>query len=458
MDYRTFLDHKAQLGGNHGFGPLWMPEFQKEHQFRLTEWALHKGRAAVYADCGLGKTLIDLVFAENVARHTGGRVLILAPLAVSHQIAREADAFGIDARVSRDGTLHRITVTNYEKLHLFHSSDFDGVVCDESGILKDIKGTTRRVVTAFMRKIRYRLLATATPAPNDFVELGTSSEALGYLGAIDMMNRFFKHDSNRGSIGGRDNYAKGKWRLLGHAELPFWRWVCSWARAIRKPSDLGCSDEGYDLPELIQREHRVEASRPMPGFLFTLPASGLREQKAEQRATLQERCEKSAELINGTGEPAVAWCYLNPEGDLLERLIPDAVQVRGSDSDDAKERKLIDFASGRTRVLVTKPSIGAWGLNWQHCAHMTFFPSHSYEQFYQSVRRCWRFGQKRPVTVDLITTDGEQEILQNLQRKAEQANQMFARLVEQMNHAQGLARAEEFSGSQEVPSWLCGNR
>lgn len=457
-EYAEFLESKSQLGGEHGFGRIVNHDFLFDYQAHLTEWATQKGRAAIFADCGLGKTAMELAWADNIAKKTGHPVLLLTPLAVAHQIALEAEKFGIEAHVSRDGTPKRnITITNYEKLHLFNSRDFSGAVCDESSILKNFDGSTRGAVTVFMRKMAYRLLATATPSPNDFIELGTSSEALGYLGHMDMLNKFFRNTLGN-SATGRYRGEVIKWRLKGHAELPFWRWVCSWARAVRKPSDIGFSDVRFTLPALIERQHKVDPKTAPDGMLFALPAHGLKEQREERRRTLNERCERVAELVNGTGDAAIAWCHLNPEGDLLESLIPDAEQVSGADSDDVKERKLVGFARGDFRVLITKPSIGAWGLNYQHCNHQTFFPSHSFEQYYQAVRRCWRFGQKRPVTVDIVTTEGEKDVLANLQRKSEQAGKMFANLVDQMNAALGIERGEKFTKKQETPSWLCATK
>lgn len=457
MDYQEFLNRKAQIDFNDGFSPLFMPDYLFDFQRAMAEWSILKGRAALFEDCGLGKTVQELVWAENVARHTNGNILILTPLAVSHQFVTEGEKFGIEVKRSNRGEVHRIAVTNYERLHLFNWKDWSGVVCDESAILKSFKGKLRLEISIFMRKIRYRLLATATPSPNDFPELGTSSEALGYLGHVDMLNKFFKNTLNNSSQGryGREII---KWRLKGHAETAFWRWVCSWARAIRKPSDLGYCDDGFVLPPLQEREHVVESNTVPDGFLFSVPAYGMKEQREERRRTIEERCEKVAELVNKTGEPAIVWCHLNPEGDLLEKVIPDAVQVSGKDSDDAKERKLIDFAEGRARVLVTKPVIGAWGLNFQHCNHMTFFPSHSFEQYYQGVRRCWRFGQKRPVTVDVITTEGEQRVLKNLQRKAEQADKMFLNLVAEMNNVLRIDRTNDFTKEEVIPSWLSSTR
>lgn len=454
MNYEDFLSVKTQAGADSGFPPVWMPDFLFDFQAEIVDWSVRKGRAAILADCGLGKTPMELVWAENVVRHTGGRVLLLTALAVSPQIVEEAEKFGVRVTRSGDGTAHPgITVTNYERLHFFNPADFAGVVCDESSILKSFDGRRRAEITVFMRKVPYRLLATATAAPNDYIELGTSSEALGYLGHMDMLNRFFKNDLNN-SAQGRMRGEVIKWRFKGHAEVPFWRWVCSWARAVRKPSDLGYDDRAFILPPLIEREHLVDVNAKLDGMLFALPAVGLKEQREERRKTIADRCSKVAELVNGTGQPALVWCHLNEEGDLLERLIPDAVQVSGKDSDDEKESRMMAFAHGQARVLITKPKIGAWGMNFQHCNHVTFFPSHSFEQYYQGVRRCWRFGQKREVNVDIVTTEGERGILRNLQRKAEQADRMFGNLVAEMNAAIAIGRAAEYTKPQEIPAWL----
>jgi hypothetical protein len=452
--YDDFLLEKTQAGADSGFDPVWVPPFLFDFQAELVEWSVRKGRAAIFADCGLGKTPMELVWAENVVRETKGKVLLLTALAVAAQIVREAEKFGVQVTRSSDGTSHPgITIANYERLHLFNPADFAGVVCDESSILKSFDGSRRLEITTFMRKVPYRLLATATAAPNDYIELGTSSEALGYLGHMDMMNRFFKNDLNN-SAQGRMRGEVIKWRLKGHAEIPFWRWVCSWARAIRRPSDLGFADDRFILPPLVEAEHLVQANTLADGMLFALPAVGLKEQRDERRRTIQERCEKVAALVNSTGQPALVWCHLNEEGDLLEKLIPDAVQVSGSDTDEKKEDRLTGFAEGRARVLVTKPKIGAWGLNYQHCAHVTFFPSHSFEQYYQGVRRCWRFGQARPVQVDIVTTEGERGVMKNLQRKAGQADAMFSRMVAEMNEALSIERANIHTKPMEIPSWL----
>lgn len=454
--YAEFLRGKSHLGARDGFRPTFMPNDAFPFQAALAEWALWQGRAALLEDCGMGKTLQELVWAENVARHTGRPVLILTPLAVAAQFVREGERFGIEVVRIASGSPPRpgIYVTNYEKLHLLEPGDFAAVVCDESSILKDFDGQRRREITEFMRRMRWRLLGTATAAPNDYTELGTSSEALGYLGHMDMLGRFFKNDQNNASTGRGYLGKHNAWRFKGHAERPFWRWVASWARALRRPSDLGFPDGDFHLPELVEREHVVE-SRTLPdGWLFAVPASTLQEQREERRRTIGERCERVAGLVNPTGQPALVWCHLNDEGDLLQRMIPDAVQVSGADSDEAKEEKLLAFAAGEARVLVTKPKIGAWGLNFQHCAHVVTFPSHSYEQYYQGVRRCWRFGQRRPVIVDVVATEGERGVLANLRQKAAAADRMFSRLVEEMNAALHIERATPFTQPETVPAWL----
>lgn len=452
--YDEFLRGKAQEGADCGFAPVWMPDFLFPFQAAKTEWAIRKGRGANVGDCGLGKTPMGLVWASNVARKTGKPVLYLTPIAVGAQTIREAEKFGIEACQSRDGSsAGHIVVTNYERLHHFHPDDFGGVVCDESSILKSFAGERRGEITRFMRKVQYRLLQTATAAPNDYVELGTSSEALGYMGHMDMLSRFFKNDLNN-SATGRNHGQAMKWRLKGHAEEPFWRWVCSWMHAIRRPSDMGFADDGYLLPPLHEVEHLVDADTLAPGMLFAMPAQGLQEQREERRRTLHERCERVASLVNHTGQPALVWCHLNDEGDLLEQLIPDAVQVSGADSDDAKEERLLAFADGKARVLVTKPKIGAWGLNFQHCAHQTYFPSHSFEQYYQAIRRSYRFGQQRSVRVDIVTTEGDRGVMANLQRKAAQADELFTRVVAHMNNALAIERANHMTQQMEVPSWL----
>lgn len=460
--YDQFLADKAQLDGNHGFEPIWLPEFLFPFQRSLCEWAIRKGRAAIFADCGLGKTPMELVWAENVVRKTNKRVLIMAPLAVSYQIAREGEKFGIECQVCRDGKLNgaKIVITNYERLHYFDSKDFIGAGADESGILKNFDGKTKAQITEFMRMLPYRLLGTATAAPNDYPELGTSSEALGDLGFMDMLQKFFKADNNSYAQGGRGggrfdkNPFESKFRFRGHAERDFWRWVCSWARAIRKPSDLGFEDGSFILPPLNVRHHMVAGEIIPDGELFPIIASGLKEQRQERRGTLQGRCEMAAGLINQRKDPSIAWCNLNDEGDLLEELIPDAVQVSGADSDEQKEEAILSFIEGKVRVLVSKAKICGLGLNMQHCAHQTYFPSDSFEQWYQSIRRSWRFGQKNQVTIDVVTSKGEEKTMKNLQRKAKAAEEMFERLTSLMNNELQIHKQNPFTNKTKKPKWL----
>jgi len=462
-EYERFIAAKLQEGSRSGFEPLWIPSFLFDFQQSLLNWNLVKGKSATFADCGLGKSPMELSWAENVVRKTGKSVLILTPLAVAQQFIREADKFGIDAHRCNDGHPKLgINITNYEKIHLFNPDDYAGVVCDESSCLKAFDGSRRAAVTEFLRTIPYRLMATATAAPNDYIELGTTSEALGVMGQVDMLNRFFKNDNNTSDMRRIVRHAPSQggpssagWRFKGHAELPFWRWVCSYARAGRRPSDFGpFLDTRFKLPPLIEREHIVETRSCAPGMLFSLPATNMNEEREEARRTIPERCELAADLVYGTKKPFIIWCHLNPEGDLLERLIPGAVQISGADSDDAKEEKYAAFLTGQARGMVSKQRIGGWGLNCQHCAHVVEFASHSFEAHYQGVRRCWRFGQTQPVTNDIIFTEGQRAAAESMRRKSDQADRMFDKLVEFMNESQRLNTDYQFSKQVEAPSWL----
>jgi hypothetical protein len=642
--YDGFLESKRQAESDGGFAPVWTPDFLFGFQRTLVEWALRKGRAAIFADCGMGKTPMQLVWAENVVRKTGDRVLIVAPLAVIGQAQREAIKFGLELTRSIDGRpWPGVTITNYERLHLFSPSDFAGIACDESSILKSFEGATRAAITEFMRQVRYRLLCTATAAPNDYYELGTSSEALGYLGFMDMLARFFKNNRNNtamkpiGHLGGMP-----VWRFRGHAERPFWRWVCSWARSVRKPSDLGFDDGAFVLPDLVEREHVIRAQKAREGFLFSVPAVGMQEEREERRRTIKERCEMAAEL-SAAHAISMVWCHLNDEGELLEQLVPRSMQIKGSDSEEKREAiiewfcgrrcvcddpmfrdklatwgkeslatgsatiariassdspsrtptgrrteksaatttrsttsttsrsideamlskenttlpgaenigttksseprpspnprrggrrirqngptgqfdgmeavlptpkpssdkaedapsvdvsqpghvaststtataevntedcsaRIATLASGSSemiqaflserqcicghssgeRRLISKPVMLGWGLNLQHCAHMVTFSGHSFEQYYQSVRRFWRFGQKERVVVDHVISNGEQRVLHNLRRKSEQADKMFAQIVEHMREEVAVVRDRSFDVTMRAPSW-----
>ncbi len=476
-DYRTFLQSKYHSGSDSGIQPLGMPAQLYDFQQALSEWAIRKGRAAIFADCGLGKTPIQLTWADNIVRHTNTPVLILTPLAVASQTAREAEKFGFEATVSRDGKHNGgIVITNYERLHYFEPTDFAGVVCDESSILKSFSGTRRKQITRFLSKMPYRLLCTATAAPNDYVELGTSSEALAELTHSEMLRRFFRQLDDKGQksevrkqdqaetiIAADPSYYKklayrvaqtiGQWRLKHHAVESFWRWVASWARACRKPSDLGFCDDLFKLPRLKINEHVISPRRPAPGMLFDVPVFGMHQERIERRRTIDERCEAVAKLVDHK-QPVVVWCHLNPEGDALEKMIPGARQIAGRTPDDEKCELYEAFRNGELRVLVIKPKIGAWGLNWQHCNRVVTFPTHSYEQYYQSVRRCWRFGQKRPVTVDVVATEGESRVIGNLMQKSDKADKMFTALVSAMHNAQHLQTEDFYTNETKVPSWL----
>lgn len=477
MNYAEFLDRKSHEGAMHGFEPVFLPAELFDFQAELVSWAVRKGRAAIFADCGLGKTAMQLTWAQNVAMHTGKPVLILTPLAVAAQTVREGQKFGIDCVRSSDGQFDgAIVVSNYDRLHHFSADMFGGVVCDESSILKSFNGSTRKAITRFMTKIPYRLLCTATAAPNDYTELGTSSEALGELSHSDMLRRFFTQLDDKGQkreeklqqqaekiVESNQNYYKklafrvsqtiGQWRLKHHAHDHFWRWVSSWARACRMPSDLGFDNGDFILPPLVEHDHVIKASAPPDGMLFTMPAFGLAEEREERKRTIQERCEYVAKLVDHV-EPAVVWCHTNAEADMLEEMIPDAKQVAGRTPDDRKVELYEAFERGDLRVLVIKPKIGAWGLNWQHCAHVVTFASHSYEQYYQSVRRCWRFGQRRSVRLDVIATEGEIRVLSNMRSKAQKASQMFEMLVAHMADAVKIEKTNEYVKELEAPQWL----
>jgi len=453
MEYEAFIDRRRHYRGPMGFAPVFMPGYLKEFQAHIVDWALRRGRSGVFADCGLGKTAIQLVWAQNVVEKTNGRVLILTPLAVGAQTIRESEKWGIPAHRVHKGELPGdILITNYERLKYYDPADFTGCVCDESSILKNFKGKYKAEITKFMRKMRYRLLCTATAAPNDYIELGTSSEALGEMGFTDMLGKFFKNDTNP-TIATKSRFARQgsavpKWRFKWHADIPFWRWVSSWATAVRKPSDLGYPNDGYDLPPLHVCDHIIDPGADTP------LAVTLTEQRKERRNTLAARCDMAAEIAKGESS-SILWCHLNDEGDALEkRLGPDCVQVCGSQSENVKEEKLLAFMSGEAKYLVTKPMCAGFGLNMQHCAHMTFFPSHSYEQYYQSVRRCWRFGQENPVTVDIVTSTGEANVKANLQKKADAADEMFSKLVACMNDAEWIKAKDEYTNREEMPQWL----
>jgi hypothetical protein len=451
QEYRSFVESKTHLSGDFGFAPIYDNPHPHDFQRHLIEWGLRKGRAATFADCGLGKTLMQLVWAENVHRHENKPVLILAPLSVSSQTVEEAEKFGIEAYRSADGKFPHgkgIITTNYERLHHFAPDDFAGVVCDESSILKNFDGAIKSHITHFMRKVKYRAMFTATPSPNDYTELGTSSEALGDMAYMDMLATFFK--SNDDTL--HPAHIGQAWRFKGHAEPHFWRWVASWARAVRRPSDLGFDDAGWNLPELIEKPHLIE-SKPLDGQLFAMPVKGLPMEREERKATIAERCELAAQLLS-QHESGVAWCHFNAEADLLADLLPGGVNLSGADRDEVKEEKFAAFKAGQIKYLVTKPKIAALGVNWQHCNACTYFDDYSYEQYYQAVRRFWRFGQKRPVTVHQIGTTSLANVASSRKRKAEAADKMFQQMMEHMVEAQRHRRVFDHDKPAIMPSWI----
>lgn len=461
--YQQFLDHKTQYSGDSGFKPHFIPDCMFDFQKHQATWNCLTGRSADLDDCGMGKSLIALVFGQNVAEHTNGRTLLMTPNAVGAQMVAEAGKFGIEAVRSKGGkfpSTAKIVVSNYEQLKNFDRNDFVSFIGDEASILKNAKGVTRNDVTEFCRPMKYRLLATATPAPNDFFEMGTMSEALGYLGHMDMLNRFFKNDLNN-SASGRVHGKVIEWRFKGHAEDPFYRYLCSWARAMRKPSDWGFDDmvdrdgrnRPFVLPDFEEVEHIVESNGLREGMLYSVPASGMREQREERRVTLKDRCEKVAELASSS-ECCLIWCQLNPEGDLIEKLTPGCVQISGRDSDEAKEEKFMSFIAGHFKRLVTKEKIGAWGLNLQHCPHQIGFPTNSFEAYYQRVRRSWRFGQTQKVRSDIVMTEGDRIVMNNMRRKGRQAEDMFWKMIQRMNDVLKIDHSTNFTKAEELPAWL----
>jgi hypothetical protein len=464
-DYKVFLSRKLVRAEPVGFEPssdVFGLEALFPFQRALVQWCCRRGRAALFADTGLGKTRMQLAWAEQVVHETGGSVLILAPLAVAAQTVREGAAMGITVahlRTAEDvASLEEpIAVINYDRLHLIDSMCFAGVVLDESSCLKDYTSATRNALIEAFARTPYKLACTATPAPNDHIELGNHAEFLGIMSRTEMLSQWFVHDGG----------STQDWRIKGHAVESFWRWVASWAALVRRPSDLGYDDGAYALPPLEVHEHVVAAdlaTAHAAGKLFVEPAQTLDEQRKARRASLADRVARAAELIMAEpGEPWVVWCELNDEADALEEAIGDAVQIAGSHKIEVKEHCLNEFATGRLRVLISKPSICGWGLNWQHCARVAFVGiGHSFEAYYQAVRRCWRFGQTRPVIVHIVTSEAEGAVVANLRRKQSDAQ----RMADEMRvHVAAHVRAAVGGTAREttpyeprkalaLPSWL----
>tara|TARA_R100000541_G_scaffold15833_1_gene25250 strand:+ start:346 stop:1710 length:1365 start_codon:yes stop_codon:yes gene_type:complete len=435
MDYLEFLENKKHSIGDFGFKANYIPDMAFDFQKAIIEKAVSKGRMAIFADTGLGKTLMQVAIAQNIVNHTNGKVLILTPLAVAFQFILEAEKLGItDIEYSKDGNFSKsIVICNYERLHYFNKEDFQGVILDESSILKNFDGKIKNQVTSFVKKIPYRFLSTATPSPNDFIELGTSSEALGYMGYMDMLTKFFKN--NMASIAKQSKNIGEKYYLKPHAEKSFFAWVNQWSMMVKMPSDLGYDNTRYELPELITNRHVVENTSTLDVDgqvkMFTFVAKSFREIRHEQKVTLEDRCIKAVELAKD--KTSVYWVNLNDESSLIKKLDPEAVEITGSMTIDKKEQILMDFAKGNIKRLITKAKMTGMGLNWQHCNHSVFFPTYSYEQYYQAIRRFWRFGQKKDVTIDLVISDGQTRVLEALQQKTEKAIQLYENLTKNVN-------------------------
>ncbi len=454
MDYNKFIESKKHSVGEFGFEPNYIPEMAFDFQSYVIDKAMKRGRNANFLDTGLGKTLIQIALANNIIRHTNKKVLILTPLAVAFQFIVEAEKMGIDdIEYSKDGSFTKnIVVCNYERLHYFNSSDFVGVILDESSILKNFDGKIKKKITSFVRKIPYRYLSTATPSPNDFIELGTSSEALGYMGYMDMLGKFFRNNQN--DTGGRNNIGN-KFYLKPHAEEAFFAWVNQWSIMCKMPSDLGFSDDRFMLPELITNKHIVKNQSLMDVdgqvAMFTPIAKTMTEVRHEQKVTERERSEKAFELAQGKN--SVYWVNTNNESKILSEIDKDAVEIIGSQSIEKKEEYLMAFANGEIDRLITKAKITGMGLNWQHCNHSVFFPTWSYEQYYQAVRRFWRFGQKKPVTIDLVISDGQKRVIQALEQKTKKAIELYENLVNNVN-SEFIHSKKEYNQKIQKPSFV----
>lgn len=455
MNYNEFLESKRHSIGNFGFDANYIPDMAFDFQKHIIEKAVKKGRMAVFADTGLGKTLIQLAIAENIVREKNKPVLILTPLAVAFQFILEAKKLGItDIEYSKAGKhTKKIVVCNYERLHHFNASDFVGVIADESSILKNFDGKIKSQVTNFVKKIPFRFLSTATPSPNDFIELGTSSEALGYMGYMDMLGKFFKNNQN--SVDSNNRNIGEKFYLKPHAEKDFFAWVNQWSIMVKMPSDIGFSNERYQLPKLIINKHTVKNQSliDVDGQIqmFTPIAKSMTEVRHEQKQTEEKRCEKAVELA--AGKTSVYWCNTNNESSLLKSMDSEAVEIRGSQSIDKKEEILLAFANGEIKRLITKAKMTSMGLNWQHCNHSVFFPTWSYEQYYQAIRRFWRFGQKNDVTIDMVISDGQTRVIEALEQKTKKAVELHENLTRNVNSS-FEHKTKEFNKEIIKPNFL----
>lgn len=454
-DYLEFLNKKRHSIGDFGFEPNYLPDIAFDFQKAIINKAIKKGRIAIFADTGLGKTLIQLSIAKNIIKHTNKKVLILTPLAVAFQFILEAEKLGIDdIEYSKDGKhSKKIVICNYERLHYFNENDFIGVILDESSILKNFDGKIKSQVTAFVKKIPYRFLSTATPSPNDFIELGTSSEALGYMGYMDMLTKFFKNNQN--SVDSTNRNIGEKFYLKPHAEKDFFAWVNQWSIMAKMPSDLGFSNDRYILPKLIlnktvvQNQSLIDVNGQVQ--LFTPMAKSMTEVRHEQKQTEDKRCLKAVELAHD--KTSVYWCNTNNESSILKNLDKEAVEIIGSQSIERKEEILLAFAKGEIKRIITKAKMTSFGLNWQHCSHSVFFPTWSYEQYYQAIRRFWRFGQKNDVTIDVVVSDGQTRVLEALQQKTQKAIDLHDNLTKNVNGI-FVNKVKEFNKEIIKPNFL----
>jgi len=455
MEYQEFLEKKRHRYADSGFDPVFMPNQAFDFQQEIIARAIRKGRIGVFADTGLGKTLIQLSIAQNIVQKTNGRVLILTPLAVAFQFLKEAEFIGVgDIEHTKNGNhTKKIIVCNYERLHYLDHNDFKAVILDESSILKNFDGKIKEQITAFIKKVPYRFLSTATPSPNDFIELGTSSEALGYMGYMDMLGKFFK--SNQNSVDSNNRNIGEKFYLKPHAEKDFFAWVNQWSIMCKKPSDLGFSDHRHVLPELIKTHHTVynDSMLSVDGQMLLMAnvAKTMPEVRHEQKQTVEKRCNKALELAQG--KTSVYWCNLNEESDILSNADNEAVEIRGGMSIDKKEELLLAFSEGQIKRLVTKPKMTSLGLNWQHCNHTVVFPTWSYEQFYQLLRRFWRFGQKNDVVADIVISDGMTRVLDAIEQKAQKSQQLYENLVAAVN-ASYQDEVRQFKNNATLPRFL----
>ncbi len=444
MSYESFISGKLGTLSSAGIDAPLRDYALFPHQADLTRWALRRGRAAIFADTGLGKMRMAIAWADAVVAHTGCMVIILCPLAVAQQFVAEGLLMGITVTHCREASDVRpgINITNYDRLHKFDMRKFSGIALDESSIIKHHASKTLAMLIDAFADTPYKLCCTATPSPNDWTELGTHAEFLGVRSRSEMLAEFFVHDGGDTSV----------WRLKGHARAVFWRWVSSWGAMIRSPADLGHDASAYELPPLHIHQHVVEIEHnPLHG-LFAAEAQTLTERRQARRDSMAQRVKACADLVNASAEPWVVWCDLNDEGDMLERAIPGSVQVAGADDNDTKERRMVDFSAGRSRALISKQKICGWGMNWQHCANQAFVGvNDSYEGFYQAVRRSWRFGQKRPVNIHVFASNQDGAVVANIKRKQAAAEEMASAMAAE---TLGAVRESVLGATKDTNAYL----